>query len=93
VGMGAGAGVGVVLGLRETTTSASSVARFTSSRKLDSHSSSRPQSDFSSTRDPGLGRAGEEAPMMGWDSDLAVDGVGGAADGAIGRHRWHSLRD
>jgi hypothetical protein len=65
MGMGAGAGVGVGLGLRETTTSASIVARITSSRKLAYHSSSRPQSDFSSTWDLGLGRAGEEAPMMG----------------------------
>jgi hypothetical protein len=29
---------------------------------------------------------------MGRDPDLAVDGGGGATDGAVGRHRWHGVR-
>jgi hypothetical protein len=38
-------------------------------------------------RDPGLGRVGEEAPMMWVGSGSRVDEGGGAVDGAVGPKR------
>ena len=32
------------------------------------------------------------APSVSDDPDLAADGCGGAADRAVGRHRWHGVR-